>query len=142
MKKNLWKSFLTSGRRLVFRGEDDESEALVVLALKSDVIGLRVAVSGHLDVRWFGWAVDQHWSMWGLRLTPIIFLSFSLSIGNIQCLNEQSLHKDTVQFLYYLYTWQKHKMITRLKTKPENLKLRLVEVLKYIGLFCIYYINV
>lgn len=52
--KKLSKSFLTSRRRLVFGGEDDESEALVVLALKSDVVGLRVAVAGHLDVGWFG----------------------------------------------------------------------------------------
>lgn len=87
--EQLWKSFLTSRRRLVFRGEDDKSEALVVLALKSDFVGLRVAVAGHLDVGGFGWAVDQRWSLWSLRLSSIIILSFCSSTYNIQCLNEQ-----------------------------------------------------
>lgn len=87
--EQLWKSFLTSRRRLVFRGEDDKSEALVVLALKSDFVGLRVAVAGHLDVGGFGWAVDQHWSLWSLRLSSIIILSVCSSTYNIECLNVQ-----------------------------------------------------
>lgn len=66
---------LTSGRRLVLGGKDDEAEAFVVFALQGDVVAFwLVGGAGRrgLDAGQLGGAVDQGWSHLLLTTTTVL----------------------------------------------------------------------